>query len=112
MRLLSLTKFTGEYYAGSPTHAFTVRMLALMGVNWAFLFGLTYGKYGWDVGEPVSYLTALGVELAAMGGLFDVEKQLQMRMAEEESQWWGSLNIEAQKRAQGWLLSYHRRQFY
>lgn len=72
MRLLSLTKFAGEYYAGSPTHTFTVRMMALMGINWAFLFGVTYGGYGWDVGEPVSYLSALGVDLAAMGGWFDV----------------------------------------
>ena len=43
-----------------------------MGLNWAFLFGITYGKYGWDVGEPVSYLTGLGVDLLAMGGIFNL----------------------------------------
>ena len=47
-------------------------MAALMGLNWAFLFGITYGKYGWDVGEPVSYLTGLGVDLLAMGGIFNL----------------------------------------
>lgn len=56
-------------------------MLALMGLNWAFLFAITYGKYGWDVGEPVSYLSALGVDLAAMAGFFDLEKQLEMKIA-------------------------------
>jgi hypothetical protein len=72
MRLVQLSKFAGEYSAGSPTHTFTIRMAALMSLNWAFLFGITYGKYGWDVGEPVSYLTGLGVELLAMGGIFDL----------------------------------------
>jgi hypothetical protein len=112
MRLLQLNKFTGEYYAGSPTHTFTVRIAAIMALNWAFLFAITYGKYGWDVGEPVSYLSALGVDLAAMGGVFDLEKQMELKMAEEEGRWWGMLNIDAQKRAQAWLLSYHRRQYY
>jgi hypothetical protein len=72
MRLLQLSTFTGEYSPGSPTHNFTVRMAALMGLNWAFLFAITYAKYGWDVGEPVSYLTGLGVDLLAMGGVFDL----------------------------------------
>ncbi len=76
MRLLQLNRFRGEYYAGSPTHTFTVRMMALMTLNWALLFGVTYGKYGWDVGEPISYLSALAVDLAAMAGVFDLEKQL------------------------------------
>ena len=47
-------------------------MMALMALNWAFLIGVTYGKYGWDVGEPISYLSALGVDLAAMAGVFDL----------------------------------------
>lgn len=51
-------------------------MLALMSINWAFLFGVTYGKYGWDVGEPISYLTALGVDLIAMAGIFNLEEEL------------------------------------
>jgi len=25
-------------------------LIALMSVNWIFLFAVTYGKYGWDVG--------------------------------------------------------------
>ncbi len=45
-------------------------LIALMSVNWVFLFGITYGAYGWDVGEPLSYLTLLAVELIAMLGIF------------------------------------------
>jgi len=26
------------------------RIIAMMSVNWVFLYYLTYGKYGWDVG--------------------------------------------------------------
>lgn len=47
-------------------------LIALMTINWAFLFGITYGAYGWDVGEPVSYLTALAVQLIAMMGIFSM----------------------------------------
>lgn len=36
-------------------------MMGGMILNWIFLFGVTYGKYGWDVGEPISYLTGLTV---------------------------------------------------
>ena len=52
------------------------RIISLMSVNWVFLFYLTYGKYGWDVGEPVSYLTGLGVDLAAITGLFESNNAL------------------------------------
>jgi len=48
----------------------------MMSVNWVFLFYLTYAKYGWDVGEPVSYLTGLGVDLLAMMGLFEANRAL------------------------------------
>lgn len=58
-------------------------MLALMSINWVFLFGVTYGKYGWDVGEPISYLTALGVDLVAMAGIFNLEEELERKMLEE-----------------------------
>ncbi len=58
-------------------------MLALMSINWVFLFGVTYGKYGWDVGEPISYLTALGVDLVAMAGIFNLEEELERIMLEE-----------------------------
>ena len=47
-------------------------VIALMAVNWGVLFAITYGKYGWNVGEPVSYLTSLGVDLVAMMGLFSI----------------------------------------
>ena len=44
-----------------------------MSTNWIFLFAVTYGKYGWDVGQPLSYLTDLGVDLTAMLGIFKME---------------------------------------
>lgn len=52
------------------------KIMLLMTTNWAFLFAITYGKYGWDVGEPISYLTDLGVDLAAMLGIFQVDSVL------------------------------------
>lgn len=51
-------------------------VIALMAVNWGVLFAITYGKYGWNVGEPVSYLTSLGVDLIAMMGLFSINEQI------------------------------------
>lgn len=35
-------------------------------VQGAVLFYITYYMYGWDVGEPISYLIALGLETAGM----------------------------------------------
>ena len=68
-------------------------MLAIMSTNWVFLFCITYLKFGWDVGEPVSYLTSLGVDLAAMIGFFDVEKSLQQKIGDEDNLWRVSLNM-------------------
>ena len=47
-------------------------MTALMSGNFIFLFAVTYGGYGWDVGEPLSYLTAVGVDLLALLGWFNL----------------------------------------
>lgn len=52
-------------------------MLGLMSLNWGFLFAVTYGKYGWDVGEPLSYLTSIGVDLLALLGLFNLNNSLE-----------------------------------
>jgi hypothetical protein len=52
------------------------RIVAMMSINWVFLFYLTYGKYGWDVGEPVSYLSGLGIDLAAIAGIFETNRAL------------------------------------
>lgn len=87
-------------------------MLSIMTTNWLVLFGITYLKYGWDVGEPVSYLTSLTVDLAAMIGYFDLEKSIQEKIGMENGLWRASLNLETQVRAQSWLLSYYRRQYY
>lgn len=52
-------------------------LVALMSVNWIFLFGVTYGGYGWDVGEPLSYLTNLAVDLIAMLGIFNMDQVIE-----------------------------------
>ena len=44
-----------------------------MSVNWVFLFAVTYGGYGWDVGQPLSYLIGLGVDLIAMMKIFQMD---------------------------------------
>ena len=49
-------------------------------MQWVFLFAVTYGKYGWDVGEPLSYLSSLGVDLIAMMGIFELENAIQTRL--------------------------------
>jgi len=43
-----------------------------MSLNWGFLFAVTYAKYGWDVGEPLSYLASIGVDLVALLGMFNM----------------------------------------
>jgi len=45
-------------------------LIAVKIIHFLFLFGITYGKYGWDVGEPIAYLSSLGVDLVAMLGWF------------------------------------------
>ena len=58
--------------AVNPVNSFINKMSVIMGTNWIFLYIITFGYYGWDVGEPISYLTAVGVDLFAMLGLFDL----------------------------------------
>ena len=65
--------YKNGYLDSVRTRRLGVNLIALMTINWAFLFGITYGKYGWDVGEPLSYLTSLSVELIAMLGIFKAE---------------------------------------
>ena len=85
------------------------KILALMSVNWVFLYGITYFKYGWDVGEPVSYLTTLGVDLAAMIGYFESEKALQDQMLRDKSMIISKVNMETELRMAQWRLSYFSR---
>ena len=61
-----------------------VKILGLMSTNWLVLFAITYGKYGWDVGEPIAYLTSLGVDLVAMIGYFESERALEMQMIHDK----------------------------
>lgn len=70
--LTQLKQLKKSPYLNKATMVYSVRTIALMTLNWGFLFGVTYGKYGWDVGEPLSYLTTIGVDLIALSGLFDL----------------------------------------
>lgn len=54
-----------------------VNLITLMTANWVFLFAVTYGKYGWNVGEPLSYLSMLAVDLIAMLGIFSINDVVQ-----------------------------------
>ena len=60
----------------NPVSSFVNKMSLLMGTNWVFLYIITFGYYGWDVGEPISYLTAVGVDLLAMLRWYDLEQRL------------------------------------
>jgi len=74
MNYLDLYKFYQKQFIDSgKAKSLVVNLMVLMSLNWVFLFGITYGKYGWDVGEPVSYLTNLVVELIAMMGIFSMD---------------------------------------
>lgn len=58
------------------TRGMMANVIAMMTFNWVILFAITYGKYGWNMGEPISYLTGLGVDLLAMMGIFSLNDQL------------------------------------
>ena len=94
----------------NPVNNFVNKMSILMGANWVFLYVITFGYYGWDVGEPISYLSAVGVDLLAMLGWFDLEKRLIEEFEVNEGKYIGFLNLMAQKRNQKWVHCYLRRQ--
>jgi hypothetical protein len=50
-------------------------MITAMGIQWVCLFGITFGLYGWDVGEPISYLSGLIVDLALFLGYMGMEER-------------------------------------
>ena len=61
-----------QFFDNGKARSLMANLIALMSLNWVVLFGVTYGAYGWDVGEPISYLTLLAVELLAMLGIFSM----------------------------------------
>ena len=79
-RVLEKTIFNFEVMkklkAQNPVNQFINKMSLLMGTNWVFLYIITFGYYGWDVGEPISYLTSVGVDLLAMLRWYDLEQRL------------------------------------
>ena len=74
--MVNNTRLINSIKLAHPVNNFVNKMSILMGTNWIFLYVITFGYYGWDVGEPISYLTAVGVDLLAMLGWFDLEKKL------------------------------------
>jgi hypothetical protein len=87
-------------------------MTLLMGANWLFLYVVTFGYYGWDVGEPISYLTTATVDLLVLLRYYDIEKKQINEAAVNEGRWMGLLNLPAQKRLHHWMHCYMRRQIY
>lgn len=93
-----------------PLKEFVKKMTLLMGSNWIFLYAVTFGFYGWDVGEPISYLTTVGVDLLALLRVFDLEERIENEIAITEGRWMGLLNLYALKNKQRWVHRYLRRQ--
>lgn len=86
-------------------------LIALMSFNWVFLFGVTYGKYGWDVGEPLSYLTSLGVDLIAMLGIFSMNDVIERTGRQDWKEIAGRMNLESVLKSREFLIAYSKRHF-
>ena len=86
-----------------------MKRISLMTVQWIFLFAVTYGKYGWDVGEPLSYLSSLGVDLTAMLGIFQLEANLQKNLEDNHQFMSAMLNLPSMYRMTQWRISYFKR---
>lgn len=41
---------TNKLKMPNPVNEFVKKMTLLMGTNWIFLYAVTFGYYGWDVG--------------------------------------------------------------
>lgn len=93
------------------TRGMMANVIALMAVNWGVLFAITYGKYGWNVGQPLSYLTSLGVDLLAMMGIFSVNEQLEKVAKQDWNQVVLRMNLESLLRTRQFLIAYTKRQF-
>jgi len=81
-----------------------------MGTNWVFLYVITFGYYGWDVGEPLAYLSAVGVDLFALLKWYNLDQRVEEEVMIQEGKQIGLLNLAAQKRWQRWNLCFSRRQ--
>ena len=82
-------------------------IVALMSVNWGFLFVLTYcGFGGWNVGEPVSYLTNLGVDLVAMLGLFESNRFFTDQKEADKNAIEQVVNLPANENMAKWRVAY------
>jgi hypothetical protein len=84
-------------------------IITLMTLNWAFLFAVTYGKYGWDVGEPLSYLTNIGVDLLAMLGIFSVKEKVEQLAVQDTWSYKALKNVNSQAQLARWRYEYFRK---
>ena len=87
-------------------------LIFFMSLNWVFLFGITYGGYGWDVGEPLSYLTLLTVELIAMLGIFSMDDDVESKGKEDWKNIATRMNLESLLRTREYLIAYSKRHFW
>ncbi len=86
-------------------------LIALMSVNWFFLFGVTYGGYSWNVGEPLSYLTMLGVDLVAMLGIFEMNNEVENTGKADWRAIVNRMNLKSLLRNREFLIAYGKRHY-
>ena len=107
-----LSKFYNtKFFENGKARSLMANLIALMSVNWVFLFGITYGAYEWDVGEPLSYLTFLAVELIAMLGIFSMNDFVERTGKEDWKNIATRMNLESLLRTREYLIAYSKRHF-
>lgn len=86
-------------------------MLTAMAGQWVTLFIFTYGLWGWDVAEPISYLLNLSTELALFLGFMGMEERYRNSVRRRRSQILDAhvTNLDAHMRLLSWRLLYIRK---
>lgn len=106
-QLIKIKNFNQQVGPYLPTtNKLMTRIITFLSVNWVFLFYLTYGRYGWDVGQPVSYLTGLAVDLMAMIGLFEANSALISQREKDKQLIETIINMRANERMAKWRIAY------
>ena len=106
-QLIKIKNFNQQVGPYLPTtNKLMTRIITFLSVNWVFLFYLTYGRYGWDVGQPVSYLTGLAVDLMAMIGLFEANSALISQREKDKQLIETIINMKANERMAKWRIAY------
>lgn len=83
-------------------------MITAMAVQWVFLFVITFGVYGWDTGEPLSYLSGLTVDLALFLGYLGMEERYVKRFDQARADFFKDkiTDVEAYFRHLHWRTMY------